>query len=121
MERETTTATNFHSLETIFWLLGCNITKHSGNAKNSVGLRRFRSVFGVSSNVCAAIWKEIVPSLAPGTQHIHLLYALVFLRHGLTEHVNRIIFGGVDEKTFRKYYHRLVDALALFLGHLVRM
>lgn len=106
-------------LENLFWQLGCHIMKHCTNSKTSVGHRRFRSVFGVSSRLCAAAWTEISPFLEKGGEPIHLLYALVFLKHGLTEHVNRIFFDGIDEKTFRKYNHRLVDALATFLNHVV--
>lgn len=94
--------------------------RHPINKDNTVGNRRFRSLFGVPPRICAAIWAEISIGLGASSKPDHLLYSLVFLRQGLTEHVSRIICDALDEKTLRKHVHCIIDAIDLYLTHVVR-
>ena len=78
---------------------------------NTVMQRRFRSMFGVSSAVCAAVWDSLANELPTGGCPIHLLWSLLFLKTYATEHVNSSI-AGVDEKTFRKWTWRIIQLIS---------
>lgn len=109
-------------LEWEFWVEGCNVIDHdfSRSTARPQGLRRFKCTFGVSPKTCAIIWRLLLDSLEGSSKYIHLLYALTFLRHYVPESVNRILFKGIDEKTFRTHAKRMVELLANDLSHVVR-
>lgn len=119
-----TSSMNFPEIpfENEFWVLGCQYIHHDPNrpTAKSVGMGRFKSVFGISPRGCAAVWDHIRQYITDGCKPVHLLFALVFLRHYLTESLNRIIFGGVDEKTFRQRCRMMIDHLSFDMNDVVR-
>lgn len=106
-------------LETLFQEEGKRLCMHEGQW-NEIALRRFRSVFGTSPLVCAKIWSQLMEFHDAYAVPKHLLFALVFLNVYKSEHVHRILCGGVDEKTFRKYSWKYIYLIAEHLTHLVR-
>lgn len=93
-----------------FWRLGHKYTDHKiSTGSYLIGMRRYKSMFGVSPSICFKIWKllEIPPSIKP----IHLLWTLNFLKQYNTEHTSKAIFK-INEKTYRKYVWIIVEALA---------
>lgn len=82
--------------EEMFYDLGKPIMDHKSKSR-VVGLRRFKTFFGISPKICALSW--------------HLLWALFFLKNYNTESVNRK-FGECDEKTFREKIWMVIDRLA---------
>jgi len=99
-----------NSISDLFYTIGKNLTKHEGDSV-VVGLRRFKSFFGVSPQICALTWNLIKYELPDDYKEVHLLWALLFLKCYNTESVNRAIVG-CDEKTFRKRVWMVVDKLA---------
>ena len=77
----------------------------------AIANRRFRGLFGVSPDICAAIWNKLRMLLPRGAAPAHLLWALLFLKNYSTEHVNSVI-AGVDEKTFRKWCWAFVKLIS---------
>jgi len=75
--------------------------------------RHFRAHFGISPITCAILWKKLVDNavLPQGRKPVHLLWALYFLNRYETEEVAASTFG-VDEETYRKWYWKLVVAIA---------
>lgn len=97
----------------IFWKLGNDLSGHNLNKSERVGMRRYKSMFGVTPCICHIIWKLIQPKLPNGSSPIHLLWALYFLKNYNTEEVNRAVFRA-DEKTIRKW-------IWVFIDHISRM
>lgn len=95
----------------IFMRLGCEINKHCVNNSENVGLRRFKSLFGVTPLICSIIWNKIRPNIKNGCSPKHLLWTLMFLRNYNTEETNRAILN-VDEKTIRKYVWDIIDYIS---------
>jgi hypothetical protein len=87
-----------------FWQAGHEIISNgSSNGSHAIGMRRFKSNFGVCHRACAYVWQAVGDDKRPpGNQLVHLLYALLFLKIYNTEHQFKAITGR-DEKTFRKY------------------
>lgn len=88
--------------------------KYSGSSiKRSAGVaqRRFKSLFGVTANVCSTIWEKIVQDIPEGGKPKHLLWALLFLKQYSDEHTRRSIVGA-DEKTIRKWTWKFVELLS---------
>lgn len=94
-----------------FYNLGKKIIKHE-SASEIVGIRRFKSFFGVSPLICAVCWQNIKSNLPMDYKEVHLLWALLFLKCYNTESINHCI-AQCDEKTFRKRVWVVVEELAL--------
>ena len=79
-------------------------------------LRRFRSHFGTSPEICAEVWNALqgnprIQNQIDSAYPKHLLLGLMLLK---TYAVEEVLAGkvGVDEKTFRKQAWRLIYAIA---------
>lgn len=95
--------------EGLFAQLGYQICRNSLN--NSVGERRFTSLFGTSPAMCSLMWGMLLEDLPEGGKPKHLLWALIFLKTYGTEHVMRACIGA-DEKISRKWIWQFVEAIA---------
>lgn len=73
--------------------------------------RRYRSIFGVTPDVTSSVW-NLLEDLQSGSQPIHLLWALFFLKSYTTETVNSFIWR-TTEKTFRKWVWYFIDKISL--------
>jgi hypothetical protein len=81
--------------------------------RKRVSLERFAATFGCSPKVAAALWnrldkKDLLPE---DTLVKHLLWALSFLKLYNAQRAQAPVCGA-DEKTFRKWVWRVLDALA---------
>lgn len=85
-----------------FYRISFPYINHTAKKSVLVGLRRFKSFFGVSPNVCAVIWHLIKSDSSSSNEPKHLLWALLFLKQYGTEHERRTILKK-DEKTIRKW------------------
>ena len=96
-----------------FWILGNEMTGHDVNQCRATGHRRFREFFGVSPVICSTVWETLLStqSIPSSGKPCHLLWALLFLKRYLTEHVMSSIIGA-DEKTIRKWIWSFVYALS---------
>lgn len=97
-------------MEEFFYNYGNLITKHASNSK-CVGLRRFKTFFGVSPRICVIAWKYLKDVLPADYKEYHLLWALLFLKCYHKESVNSALVG-CDEKTFRKRIWVVIERLA---------
>lgn len=95
--------------EILFWELGCGITGHDKAKSEKVGIRRFRSFFGISPKCCAVTWNKLEHLETSDPKHF--LWCLLFLKQYNTEEVNRKIVG-TDEKTLRKWVWIYVNMIA---------
>lgn len=77
--------------EQAFWEKGSEITRHNLNRSAKVGMRRFRSHFGTTPQICSMIWAELdVKHLHHDqAQPLHMLCALLFLKRYESDSVNR--------------------------------
>ena len=73
--------------------------------------RRFKALFGVSSEICAILWEELKVARLTNSKPVHLLWALLFLKNYATEDVNCEI-ASVDPKTFRKWVWVILKAMS---------
>lgn len=99
------------NLTNLFFDLGKKIIKHESRS-GLVGLRRFKSFFGVSPTICGTAWRLIQDNLPNNYEKIHLLWALMFLKNYATETINHAL-ANCDEKTFRTKVWTVVGELAL--------
>lgn len=90
-----------------FLLLGLSMSaKKEEKMDNLVSLRKFRTLFGTSPNICSIVWNMVYPSSNIALKRAkpqHLLWALMLLKTYSEESVMSCLAGGVDEKTFRKW------------------
>lgn len=92
-----------------FWVLGEKYIKYKHYSVT--GLRRFKSYFGVSPEVCSISWNMLENEIPYGGEPKHLLWALMLLKQYNTENCNAANVG-VDEKTFRKWSWIFIRMLA---------
>lgn len=94
----------------VFLFEGLVISNSANEISPLSEIRKFRSFFGVSPNVCTIIWHSIdeIPS---GANPVHLLWCLVFLKRYNTEHINAALVNA-DEKTFRLWTWTFVELLS---------
>lgn len=93
----------------LFQSLGENLlAKSLGSPPDS---RRFRSFFGVSPLVCAAIWHKLGRRSPRSAKPEYLLWALKFLKIYATEHVHCSV-AGCDDNFFRKWSWNFVLLMA---------
>lgn len=100
---------NYLTVE-MFYDLGREIMDHRSKSR-VVGLRRFKSFFGISPKICAISWQLIKRDLPTNYKPVHLLWALFFLKNYNTESINRK-YVKCDEKTFRTKTWMIIDRLA---------
>lgn len=94
-----------------FLKLGNVYTDTKSTLSQYVALRRFKSFFGVTPQVCSLICKEVEQAVPSGGQPKHLLWCLCFLKQYSVEHNRRAIFHA-DEKTIRKWTWIFVELLS---------
>lgn len=94
-----------------FLKLGNKYTKSSLTSSRNTALRRFKSFFGITPNVCSIVWEQIKLEAPLGAEPKHLLWCLSFLKQYSVEHYRRSIFGA-DEKTMRKWTWIFVELLS---------
>jgi hypothetical protein len=82
--------------------------------------KRFRSLFGVSSDVCSHVWEyAFVNATIPAkAKPEHLLWCLLFMKTYDSEAVLSTVVG-VSEKTFRLWVWRLLEAISLLYDKIV--
>jgi hypothetical protein len=80
------------------------------NRDGRIGDRDFRSLFGISANVCSVVWN--LCDFPSGTEPKHLLWAFLFLKVYSTEAVLITIVGGPTRKTFRKWVWIVIEEVA---------
>ena len=85
----------------------------AGGAVTRTEEDRFRSKFGTSPVICAALWHKLEPetTMLQCARPMHLLWALMLMKIYATEAVLSVIAGGVDESTFRKWSWEFVEAI----------
>lgn len=88
---------------------------HAQSSSRTVFWRRFRSHFGVSPQACTMLWNKIAEShminIPAAASPKHLMWALLLMKGYATENQNAAKVA-VDEKTFRKWSHTFVLAIA---------
>lgn len=94
-----------------FFKLGNTYTKSSLTRSEKIALRRFKTFFGVSPNICSIVWKKLEADLPHGALPKHLLWCLSSLKQYETEHCRRSLFNA-DEKTIRKWTWIFVKLLS---------
>lgn len=94
-----------------FLKLGNVYTNTKSTLSQYVALRRFKSFFGVTPQVCGMIWNKIEQAAPSGGEPKHLLWSLCFLKQYSVEHNRRAIFHA-DEKTIRKWTWIFVEILS---------
>lgn len=94
-----------------FALLARSMTGRAGRLNSIPQERRFRACFGVSPDVCSAIWSRLGSKKLENCDPIHLLWCLLFLKVYSTEDVLATI-AGVDRKTYRKWTWPMITALS---------
>lgn len=99
-----------NDLSKIFWNEGLNYANHNTENSRLTGYRKFRTFYGISSEVCAVLWNQI-ENKPYGAEPKHLLWCMLFLKNYNKEHINSAITN-VDEKTFRLWTWRFVELLA---------
>lgn len=72
--------------------------------------RKFRALFGCSTEACQDLWKITFGYQKVGTQPKHLLWALLQLKVYATEDVLAALIG-CDRKTFRKWVWPMIRAI----------
>lgn len=94
-----------------FKKLGFLYVKHKSSMSKNVGLRRFKSFFGITPDMCALVWREIISFAPNAAKPKHLLWCLFYLKQYNVEHSRRALFNS-DEKTIRKWTWIFVDLIA---------
>uniref|UniRef100_A0A336L3F9 CSON015158 protein n=1 Tax=Culicoides sonorensis TaxID=179676 RepID=A0A336L3F9_CULSO len=98
------------TLENYFYSCGKNLMSDTTRSEQ-VGLRRFKSAFGVSPRICSIVWFAIKGDLSQDIREEHLLWTLLFLKCYNSTDVNRAIVK-CDAKTFRTKVWSVIDVLA---------
>lgn len=87
-------------------------------------MRRFKSFFGVTPEVCECIRNLIEMELNDDSQPKHLLWCLNFLKQYTVEHTRRTLFAA-DEKAIRKwtwiYVQHIADLNVVHLKIIVKI
>ena len=96
-----------------FWRMGHSLSGHDFTRNCHTGHRIFREFFGTSPSICSVVWREFesIDAIPKSAQPQHLLWALLFLKRYLTEHVMSSIIC-CDEKTIRKWVWTFVRLLS---------
>ena len=83
-----------------------------GQTQSPATITRFKRLFGISPEVCAVVWHDLIDNniIDLSRKPLHFLWASLFLRQYFTVLVMSI-FLCADEVTVRKYMWPMVDAL----------
>ena len=81
-----------------FWIIGYSITRHETTGSVSLGYRKFKAVFGTTSNVCVALWKILSAVRPKKASHEDLLWIFLHLKQYCIEHVNASLVGATEKK-----------------------
>ena len=86
-------------------------------------VRRWMGAFGALPTVCCYLWDRLDPytTMPNGVQKKHLLWGLFFLRVYDTEERGAKAVGQVDEKTYREWSFRFVEAISYLESDVVRL
>lgn len=95
----------------LFLSIGSKYTKTNWRESNYTRLRRFKSSFGVTPQVCFITWQNIKDEVPSYAHPKHLLWCLNFLKEYSVEHTRKAIFDA-DEKTVRKWTWIFVELLS---------
>jgi hypothetical protein len=93
-----------------FWNIGLGYANYNTDKSDNVGYTKFRAFYGVSPVVCETLW-NLIKKKPQGSQPMHLLWCLHFLKCYKTERVNAGTMK-VDEKTFRLWTWRFIDLIS---------
>lgn len=104
-----------------FLQLGLAMMQRSSSGSSLISDRRFRSHFGVTPDICAHVWDQLLdPTTLPaGASKKHLLWGLMFLMMYAKEAGNSSMAGGVDESTFRRWAWIFVYEVSWLEGEVV--
>jgi hypothetical protein len=94
-----------------FWKLGHKITGHKLKNSKIIGLRQFKSFFGVTPKICEILWNLIKAKLPVGSEKKYLLWALLFLKQYNPEDISKTLLKA-DQKTIRKWTWIFVNLIA---------
>ena len=73
--------------------------------------RDFKSLFGVSANICSVVWN--LCDFPRGTKPVHLLWAFLFMKvYGTEPVLIAIVNSGPNKKTFRKWAWNVIEEVA---------
>ena len=88
--------------ETFVWLASSLMPNLNRGSSENRMMRRFRSFFGVTPDLCTDLWGLACDSLIPTCLPMHFLWTFMFLKQCRTEEQNASI-AGCDEDTFRRW------------------
>lgn len=94
-----------------FFRIGNMYTKSKMKSSQALRLRRFKSFFGVTPEVCSLVWEKIKDVVPSNSKPKYLLWCLYFMKQYSTEHVRRSLFKA-DEKTIRKWTWIILKPIA---------
>jgi len=102
------------------------IMHRSGYGSETLFDRRFRSHFGVSTQVAAFVWDLLqvhgdLPSEDEGATMERYLWGLMLMMCYCTEDVNCTLASGVDEQTFRAWAWFFVDHISFLDAEVVSL
>lgn len=100
-----------HVLPITFIYLGHGMTGRAVGLHSVEQRRRFHALFGISPAMCCLVWTKLADQLQKGTQPMHLLWGLLFLKTYATEEVMCTITQ-TDRKTFRKWSWSVVTEIS---------
>ena len=97
-----------------FLELGNELIKRRKQCAAKAAMSRFKANFGASPNTVHIIWCKIVNAMEipAGGKHVHLLWALMFMKLYCADSVMASLVGGVHEQTFRKWSWWFIDAIS---------
>ena len=88
--------------ETFLWLATSLFSNLGRGQSENRRMRRFKSHFGVTPDLCADMWGLCFNRLIPTCRPMHFLWACMFLKSHNTEEHNAGI-ASCDEDTFRHW------------------
>ncbi len=74
---------------------GSKIIRRARGLSTEVYLRRFKSLFGVTPNIYAVVWKETQLFVPNKSKPEHLLWSLLFLKVFASKHAHCALVGWV--------------------------
>lgn len=99
----------------MFLTIGSKYTKTKFKENERTRLRRFKSFFGITPQVCYIVWQKVKNEAPSDSQPKHLLWCLNFLKQysvePRVEHTRKALFES-DEKTVRKWTFIFVKLLS---------
>ena len=102
--------------------LGFELMNRPGSKVGTVdGMNRFAAFFGTSAYVLAIVWKLLFENfLLDDAEYVHLLWGCMLLKQYSGDRVLSAV-AGVNEKTFRKWERKIIDAMSWLEGDVVSL